>query len=45
MEGSTVNDTEREATEELQQQWHGWGSPGGVGIGLLCVGEFWKLIR
>lgn len=23
---------------ELQQQWHGWGSPVGLGLGLLCLG-------
>jgi hypothetical protein len=23
---------------ELQQRWHGWGSPVGLGICLLCVG-------
>jgi hypothetical protein len=20
----------------LQQQWHGWGSPVGLGVGLVC---------
>lgn len=23
---------------ELQQRWHGWGSPVGLGIGVLCLG-------
>lgn len=22
---------------ELQQRWHGWGSPVGLGVGLLCA--------
>jgi hypothetical protein len=21
----------------LQQQWHGWASPVGLGIGMLCI--------
>jgi hypothetical protein len=25
---------------EHQQQWHGFGSPVGLGIGLACVGAF-----
>ena len=25
---------------EIQQQWHGWGSPVGLGIGILCAGAF-----
>lgn len=37
--------TQREATgrsgiersSELQQSWHGWGSPVGLGIAVLCV--------
>lgn len=28
----------------LQQQWHGWGSPIGLGVGLLCVGGFFALL-
>ncbi|MFC7404952.1 hypothetical protein [Georgenia alba] len=23
---------------ELQQRWHGWGSPVGLGLGVLCLG-------
>lgn len=23
--------------QQFQQQWHGWGSPVGVGLALLCV--------
>lgn len=37
-EESTMN--ERSAREEnvrLQQQWHGWASPVGLGIGMLCI--------
>ena len=29
---------------ELQQRWHGWGSPVGAGIALLCVGGFLLLL-
>lgn len=25
---------------ELQQQWHGWGSPVGLGIVIVAVGVF-----
>ena len=28
----------------LQQRWHGWGSPVGLGLGLLCVGGFFVLL-
>lgn len=28
----------------LQQQWHGWASPIGMGIALLCVGGFFALL-
>jgi hypothetical protein len=28
----------------LQQRWHGWGSPIGLGVGLLCVGGFFVLL-
>jgi hypothetical protein len=45
----------REAMEarsaELQQRWHGWGSPVGLGIAMLSTGGFavllaeaWRLI-
>jgi hypothetical protein len=37
-ETSTMN--ERSGQEEnvrLQQQWHGWASPVGMGIGMLCI--------
>lgn len=29
---------------ELQQQWHGWASPIGLGIALLCLGGFIVLL-
>ncbi|MDJ0767334.1 MAG: hypothetical protein QNJ12_01025 [Ilumatobacter sp.] len=28
----------------LQQRWHGWGSPVGLGVGLLSVGGFFVLL-
>lgn len=28
----------------VQQQWHGWASPIGLGIGLVCVGGFFVLL-
>jgi hypothetical protein len=28
----------------LQQRWHGWGSPVGLGLGLLCIGGFFWLL-
>lgn len=28
----------------LQQRWHGWGSPVGLGIGLLSTGGFFVLL-
>ncbi len=28
----------------IQQRWHGWGSPVGLGLGLLSVGGFFVLI-
>lgn len=27
-----------------RQPWHGWGSPIGLGIGLVCVGGFFLLL-
>lgn len=27
-----------------QQQWHGWASPVGLGLGMLCVGGFFVLL-
>lgn len=27
-----------------QQRWHGWASPIGLGLGLLCVGGFFWLV-
>ena len=29
---------------ELQQRWHGWGSPVGAGIALLSLGGFLVLL-
>jgi hypothetical protein len=28
----------------LQQRWHGWASPVGLGVGLLSVGGFFWLL-
>jgi hypothetical protein len=37
-ETSTMNErTGREDNTRLQQQWHGWASPVGLGIGMLCI--------
>lgn len=30
--------------ETLRPHWSGWGSPIGLGIGLLCVGGFFVLL-
>jgi hypothetical protein len=30
----------RDDAHLLQQRWHGWGSPAGLGVGLLSVGGF-----
>lgn len=27
----------RHESQRLQQQWHGWASPVGLGIGMLCI--------
>ena len=38
---------ERDSRHEsrlLQQQWHGWASPIGMGLGLLCTGGFFVLL-
>jgi hypothetical protein len=29
--------SEIDRSRELQQSWHGWGSPVGLGIAVLCV--------
>jgi hypothetical protein len=34
----------RSESSLLQQQWHGWGSPIGLGVGLLCTGGFFWLL-
>ena len=40
MEERTIEDE----TRLLQQRWHGWGSPIGLGVGLVCVGGFFALL-
>jgi hypothetical protein len=38
------NHVTRREDRLLQQRWHGWASPIGLGVGLLCVGgSFWLL--
>ncbi|MCB2223389.1 MAG: hypothetical protein KQH83_04350 [Actinobacteria bacterium] len=34
----------RQESSPAQQPWHGWGSPVGLGVGLLCVGGFFTLL-
>ena len=34
----------RQQNHSLQQQWHGWGSPIGLGLFLLLVGGFFALL-
>jgi hypothetical protein len=34
----------RTETRLLQQQWHGWGSPVGLGLGMLGTGGFFWLL-
>lgn len=45
---TTVEDRHPHRTSDegrlLQQRWHGWGSPIGLGLGLLCVGGFFVLL-
>ena len=45
---TTVEDRQDHRTPHeghlLQQRWHGWGSPIGLGVGLLCVGGFFVLL-
>jgi hypothetical protein len=36
----TSNEYIERRSAELQQQWHGFGSPVGLGIGLVCTGAF-----
>jgi hypothetical protein len=41
---TTVEDRHPPNDGRLQQQrWHGWGSPIGRGVALLCVGGFFVL--
>lgn len=34
----------RDESRLLQQRWHGWGSPVGLGLGLMSVGGFFTLL-
>jgi len=45
--GTDERDGRHEGRHEgrmLQQRWHGWGSPVGLGLGLLSVGGFFVLL-
>jgi hypothetical protein len=44
--GSTMNqkDPQDERYAELSLQWYGWGSPIGLGIGLIAIGGFVTLL-
>lgn len=46
MTDTTMNRRPARTPDErlLQQRWHGWGSPVGLGLGLLSVGGFFTLI-
>ena len=37
-------DAARREERLLQQRWHGWASPVGLGLGLLCIGGFFVLL-
>jgi hypothetical protein len=39
-----VEDRDGRHGGQVPQQWHGWGSPIGMGVGLLCVGGFFLLL-
>lgn len=40
-----MNENElRHESRLLQQRWHGWGSPVGLGLGLVGVGAFFWLL-
>lgn len=47
MTDSTIHaETREERLREekmLAMRWHGWASPVGLGVGLVCVGAFWAL--
>jgi len=38
------NDRQNERYAEMSLQWYGWGSPIGLGIGLLSIGGFVALL-
>lgn len=38
MSEDQTNQVTEARSAELQQQWHGWGSPVGIGVGLFCLG-------
>lgn len=40
----TEKDDRRREDLLLQQRWHGWASPVGLGLGLLCIGGFFGLL-
>jgi len=38
MSEDQANQMTETRSAEVQQQWHGWGSPVGIGVGLFCLG-------
>ncbi|MFC5380615.1 hypothetical protein [Aquipuribacter nitratireducens] len=40
-----MSENDRTAESQvLQQRWHGWASPVGLGLGLLLIGGFFALL-
>jgi hypothetical protein len=40
----TQHDIDTDHYAELSMQWYGWGSPIGLGIGLVLIGGFVALL-
>lgn len=40
----SAENTRHDDARILQQHWHGWGSPVGLGLGLLSIGGFFVLL-
>jgi hypothetical protein len=39
-----THESQNDRYAELSLQWYGWGSPIGLGIGLLAIGSFFTLL-